>query len=68
MGLSESGGVNTTAYSSYDNGDPVNAQHGSAGGVPWHRRLSPELWLWLIVIGAIAGLWAIAGSFRKVLS
>lgn len=63
-------GAQTTAYASYDDGDPVNATHGGTGGngVPWHRRISPELWLWLIVVGAIAGLWALAGGFRKVLS
>lgn len=65
--LSNSGGVNTTVYESYDGGDPSNSAHRN-GGPPWHRRMSPELWLWIIVVGAIAGLWAIGGSFRKILS
>lgn len=65
--LSNSGGVNTTAYGAYDDGDPGNDAHGGRKSLPWHRRISPELWLWLIVVGAFAGLWAIAGGFRKVL-
>jgi hypothetical protein len=65
--LSNAGAVNQTAFGSYDDGDPTMQGHAGAGGTPWHRRLSPELWLWLIVIGSIAGLWGLAGGFRKVL-
>lgn len=66
--LSNSSGVDTTAYESYDGGDPTNSAHGGRAGNAWHRRISPEMWLWLIVVGALAGLWAVAGGFRKVLS
>jgi hypothetical protein len=67
--LSNSGGVDTTVYESYDGGDPSNSAQGGGGNAnAWHRRISPELWLWLIVVGAFAGLWALGGSFRKVLS
>lgn len=65
--LSESGGVDTTVYESYDGGDPTNSAHRSTGN-SWHRRMSPELWLWIIVVGSFAGLWAIGGGFRKILS
>lgn len=66
--LSDLSGVDTTVYESYDGGDPTNAGHTLGRGSAWHRRLSPEMWLWLIVVGSIAALWAIAGSFRKILS
>ena len=66
--LSNSSGVDTTVYESYDGGDPTNSAQGGGNASAWHRRISPELWLWLIVVGAFAGLWALAGSFRKVLS
>ena len=66
--VSDVSGVDTTVYSSYDNGDPGNAQHNAANSNSWHRRVTPEMWIWVIVVGAIGGLWAIAGSFRKVLS
>lgn len=65
--VSDASGVDTTVYESYDGGDPTNSQQ-MPGGVAWHRRISPEVWLWLIVVGAIAGLWGIAGGFRKILS
>lgn len=66
--LSDQSGVDTTVYEGYDGGDPTNSGHMVGAGTPWHRRISPEMWLWLIVVGAIAGLWAIAGSFRRILS
>lgn len=69
--MSAGGGVDTTVYESYDGGDATNSAHGLTGpgsSLPWHRRVSPEMWLWLIVVGAIAGLWGLAGGFRKVLS
>lgn len=64
--LSADSGVDTTVYESYDPGDPTSGQ--MAKGQPWHRRMSPEAWLAAIILGALAALWIIAGSFRKVLS
>lgn len=66
--LSNYSGQDATVYEAYDGGDPGNAAHQSGAGAPWHRRLSPEMWLWLIVVGAIAALWGLAGGFRKILS
>lgn len=66
--LSNGSGVDNTVYESYDGGDPRNAQQGAGNGNAWHRRISPEMYLWLIVVGAIGGLWLIGGSFRKILS
>jgi hypothetical protein len=65
--VSNMSGVDTTVYESYDGGDPTSGQQ-QTRGVPWHRRLSPETWLMIVILGALAGLWIIAGSFRKVLS
>lgn len=65
--LSDVSGVDSTVYSSYDDGDRSNAAH-AGSSTSWHRRISAEVWLWLIVVGAIAGLWLIAGGFRKILS
>lgn len=65
--LSDASGVDTTVFESYDDGDPDNAQH-SGRGVAWHRRIPSQVWLWLVVVGAIGALWAIGGTFRKVLS
>lgn len=66
--LSDVAGVDTTVYASYDGGDPDNFSHQGSAATAWHRRMSPEVWLWLIVVGSIAGLWLIAGSFRRILS
>lgn len=66
--LSGQSGVDTTAYESYDGGDPANGAHSAGQAVSWHRRISSETWLWFIVVGALSGLWLIAGSFRKILS
>lgn len=66
--LSENDHVDTTVYDSYDDGDPTNTQSQMPKGNAWHRRISPETYIWAIVIGSIVGLWVIAGSFRKVLS
>lgn len=66
--LSMGSGQDSTVYQSYDGGDRSNAAHDDQSGTPWHRRITPEVWVWLVVVGAIGGLWAIAGSFRKVLS
>lgn len=65
--LSNQSGVDTTVYESYDGGDPTNAAQRS-GANSWHRRMSPEVWLWLIVVGSFAALWGIGGGFRKILS
>ena len=66
--LSNSSGADNTVYESYDGGDPGNTASQASAGNAWHRRISPETYLWLIVVGAIGALWAIAGGFRKILS
>lgn len=66
--LSASSGVDSTVYEAYDGGDPGNGAHTLSSGTPWHRAISSEMWIWLIVVGSIAGLWALAGGFRKILS
>lgn len=65
--VSDTSGVDTSVYQSYDNGDPTSGSQQNRG-VPWHRRMSPETWLLVIILAALASLWGIAGSFRKVLS
>lgn len=65
--VSDHSGVDNSVYESYDGGDPTSGQQ-QARGVPWHRRMSPETWLLIIILAALAALWAIAGSFRKALS
>lgn len=65
--LSDFANVDTTVFESFDDGDPENVEH-SGAQVPWHRRIGSGVWLWLIVVGAIGALWAIGGSFRKILS
>lgn len=65
--LSSESMVDATVYESYDGGDPDNQQHARTS-VAWHRRIPSGMWLWLIVVGAIGALWAIAGSFRRILS
>lgn len=66
--LSDTDHVDNTVYESYDDGDPNNNQAQLPRGNAWHRRISPETYIWVVVMGAVAGLWLIAGSFRKVLS
>lgn len=67
--LSASSGNDSTVYEAYsDGGDAGNAAHTLSTGTPWHRNISSEMWIWLIVVGSIAALWAMAGGFRKILS
>jgi hypothetical protein len=35
---------------------------------PWHARISVEGYMFVLVVGSLAVLWALGGSFRKVLS
>lgn len=34
----------------------------------WHRRISVEAYMWILVVGSLGLLWVLGGSFRKVLS
>lgn len=38
------------------------------GATVWHQRISVEAYMWVLVVGSLAVLWFLGGSFRKVLS